>query len=166
VGCTRVSLAAAAAVTGALGLAACSTGSADPGANVFVSEHVAATQKAAATVVALERAVAGLSRTPGPAELQALDVQARRARRDIAPASEWEVTESGEEEDLSQAELELNEGADSLLGASAALRAYARSPAPQPLARYRSDLARGREHWNQGVRQLWYLAHRPRPPFV
>ena len=157
---------AAAALLAAVALAGCATGSADPGADGFVRVHAAAAQRAAAAASALQAGVASLSRPPSASQLQALEVQARRARREIVPATEWDVNESGEEEDLSQAELELNEGAGSLMSASAALRAYARDPSASRLALYESELAHGRERWNQGVRQLWYLAHRAGPPTV
>ena len=55
-------------------------------------------------------------------------------------------------------------GANDLAAAISALRAYARAPSAAGLARYQSELPHGREEWNQGISQLWYLAHKSNPP--
>jgi hypothetical protein len=113
-----------------------------------------------------ERAFIRLERTPTAAVVAEVALAARRAKRLVTPATEWQVTENGEEEDLSQAELEVNEGAKAYLSVIDALRAARRPPGGPALASYRSQLARGREQWDQGARQLWYLAHRGAPPAV
>jgi hypothetical protein len=154
----------AAAAIALAGLAGCAATGASPGANDFYRAHAHEAARAAAAARAVQNAVAGLPPQPTAAQLQALATAARRGRRYIAPASEWSVTENGEEEDLSQAELELNEGANAFLDATYALRSYARVPRAATLARYRQELASGRERWNQGVHELWYLAHEPDPP--
>jgi hypothetical protein len=76
------------------------------------------------------------------------------------------VTENGEEEDLGQAELEINGGAIAFLGVIDALRAARRVPTAAAIAGYHARIGRAREQWNEGTRQLWYLTHRANPPSV
>ncbi|HMD56476.1 MAG TPA: hypothetical protein VKG82_03285 [Solirubrobacteraceae bacterium] len=156
----------AVAILGALAVSGCASSSAQPGADVFYREHAGEAARAAAATRTVQAAVSRLSRPPTQTQLEQLSLDARRGRRDVVPASEWSVTENGEEEDVSQAELELNEGATAFLMAMAALRAYARAPRQSELAVYEDQLAHGRERWDQGIRQLWYLAHQPNPPTV
>lgn len=160
----RPTLAALAAAVALAATGCAATTSAEPGANSYFDEHWVQIDRAAAAARAIEAAVAAVPAAATRAQREALAVAARRARRAIAPATEWQVTESGEEEDLGQAELEVNEGAGSLLKAIAALTASARRPGE--LGYYRADLAAAREHWNQGTHELWYLAHEKGPPDV
>jgi hypothetical protein len=43
-------------------------------------------------------------------------------------------------------------------------RSYALAPRASALAGYQSKLANGRVSWNEGISQLWYLAHETSPP--
>jgi hypothetical protein len=74
--------------------------------------------------------------------------------------------EGAEEEDLPRAETEATEAAGELASATSALQAYARAPSAAALASAQSELARGREQWNESISQLWYLAHASSPPIV
>jgi hypothetical protein len=152
----------------ALGLAAdgCAEGSASPGAGVFFREHAAQARSATAAMRQFEAALVSLELRPTAAVAQEVALQARRAKRRVTPATEWQITESGEEENLSQAELEINEGAKGFLSVIDALRAARRAPGAHALAGYRAQIARAREQWNQGTRQLWYLAHGGSSPQV
>ena len=93
---------------------------------------------------------------------------AAEAHGDAAQASAWSVAgrgeEGAEEEDVPRAETQVTEGAGELVSAMAALQAYARAPSAASLARYKSRLASGKAQWNEGISQLWYLAHASDPP--
>jgi hypothetical protein len=150
---------------GALTFAGCASSSAQKGATSFLSEHVVGVARAAAATKAVEAEVSRLSSSPTRPQLERLARAAAKGHRNLVPASEWNVAE-GEEEDLPQAEAEVTEGANELANAMSALLAYARAPSGAALARYESELAHGREKWNGGISQLWYLAHESNPPTV
>ncbi|MGO9487424.1 MAG: hypothetical protein ACLQBB_00155 [Solirubrobacteraceae bacterium] len=149
-----------------LALAGCGSGSSEPGTDTFFDQHSAAANRTAIEARTLEGEVARLSTPPTAEQLGRLEVQARRARRFFLPASQWAGPEQGEEEDLGRAETEISEGGDDLLNAAAALRSYSRAPTPAALARYRSQLGIARQHWNEGVTELWFLAHKHGPPLI
>jgi hypothetical protein len=114
----------------------------------------------------IEQAVSQVPAQPTSSQLQAVSQVAIRSRRDVAAASEWGVSESGEEEDLAQAQIEVNAGADSVLQAISSMRAYARTPRATLLASVKRQLASARVQWNDGISQLWYLARKPNPPTI
>lgn len=137
------------------------------GATAFLNEHVAAATRASAATKAVEVEVSRLSSSPTGPQLERLARTAAEGHRNDVRAGEWNVAaEGGEEEDLPRAEAEVTEGANDLTDAMSALKAYARAPSAAALARYESELAHGREQWNGGISQLWYLAHRSNPPTV
>ena len=150
---------------GALAVAGCGSTSAQGSATAFLDEHVSAVARAAAATKAAEAQVSRLSRPPTRLQLERLARAAAQGHRSVVPASEWEVAE-GEEEDLPQAEAEVTEGANELAHATSALLAYARTSGAAALTRYESELAHGREKWNGGISELWYLAHKSNPPTV
>ncbi len=76
------------------------------------------------------------------------------------------LAEDGEEEGVSQAEKEIHEGSEALLAAVADIHLYSGSLHPRSLAAYRRELAAGREYWNQGITELWYVAKKPGPPRI
>lgn len=154
------------AATICVAVSGCAGAGAEPGAAAFVHDHAASVALAAAAVRGADARLERLQAPASAAQLAALERAAAGARRDVVGVSEWDVGEKGEEEDLEQAQREVTEGATRLVSAMSALQAYAGAPRAAALARYRSERARGREQWNQGVGQLWYLAHRSQPPTV
>jgi hypothetical protein len=154
----------------ALGLSGCASSSVQTSAGAFIGEHGGGAVRAAAAAKAVEVEVSRLSRSPTRSQLQKLARAAGEGHRSAVQAGEWNVSEGGEEgaeeEDLPRSEHEVIEGADELANAMAAVQTYARAPSAAALARYRSALARGREQWNEGVSQLWYLGHKHNPPTV
>jgi hypothetical protein len=154
----------------ALGLAGCASSSNQTSASAFIDQHGAGATRAAAATKAVEVEVSRLSGSPTRSQLQRLARAAGEGRRAAVQAGEWNVDEGGEEgaeeEDLPRSEHEAADGGNELANAMAALQAYARAPGAAALARYRRELARGREQWNEGISQLWYLAHEHRPPTV
>jgi len=156
----------AGAVASCIALAGCAGAGAEPGAATFVRDHAVALAPAAAAVRRAEAQAAGLQLPLRDAQRTPLVHAAALARRSVVGVSEWSVDEKGQEEDLEQAEREVTEGAARLVNAMAALQVYTASPSSASLARYSAELARGREQWNQGIGQLWYLAHRADPPRI
>jgi hypothetical protein len=146
--------------------AGCASTGAEPGASAFFTAHAAAARSAATAADAAQAEFSKLSPAPTAMQLEALTRAAATAHRDLVIVSEWNTLQGGEEEDLQQSEIEVTEGATHLAGAMAALRIYASAPRRAALARYRSELAFGRSRWNEGIVQLWYLAHRSGAPTV
>jgi hypothetical protein len=159
-------LAAVAAVL----FAGCASGSPQTGASAFVAEHGAAPASVASATRAVRAAASRLSSPPTRAQLSALAALATRAHRDLLAASEWSVAgrgeEGAEEEDVPRAEGQVTEGASEMAGAMSALAAYARAPSAATLSGYRNKLASGSTQWNEGISQLWYLAHRSHAPTI
>jgi hypothetical protein len=147
-------------------VAGCAAAPAEPGADVFVKQHSREASRAAAAMTSVDEAVSQLSAQPTQSQLQALSQVAIRSRRGIAAATEWGVSENGEEEDLGQAQVEVSEGANAVFRAIFSLRAYARVPRPTLLASLKGQLARARVQWNSGISQLWYLARKSNPPRI
>ena len=108
-----------------------------------------------------------MSRPPTSSQLEQLARVAGEEHRDAVQAQGWNVAEGAEEgEDLPLAESQVNEGANDLAKATSALLAYARAPDAAALARYQDGLTVGRERWNEGIAQLWFLAHETNPPTI
>jgi hypothetical protein len=138
----------------------------EPGSDKFYREHSAEARSAAASIAAASAELAALSKTPSKTQLEALALGAHRARRDLLAVVGWTVIEDGEEEGVSQATREIHEGAGALLKAVSELRLYSQNRSPAALAAYRHELPGGREYWNQGITQLWYISKRADPPKI
>ncbi len=140
------------------------------GASAFLDEHAAVAARVALATRAVELQVVHLGRVPASAQLRSLARAAAQARTELLRASGWAVAgqgqEGAEEEDVPRAETQVTEGAGELAGAMSALQSYARAPGAAALARYQSRLAQERAQWNEGIAQLWHLAHRSHPPTV
>ncbi len=166
---SHVGLGSIAAVA-ALGFAGCAAGSPQTGAKTFLGEHAAAAARLAAATRTVEGELARLSRSPNRAQLKLLARAAGEVHPQLVKASEWSVAgqgeEGAEEEDVPRAETQVVEAAMELVGATAGLQTYARAPSASALARYESKLSTARGQWNEGISQLWYLAHTAHPPML
>jgi hypothetical protein len=149
----------------ALAMAACGA-TVEPGADTFNTEHGGEAARASRTVARVVVDVAELPTRPSQAIAEALAVDAQAARRRLLAAVQWTVRENGEEEGVSQAEREVNEGAAALLKAMTAIREYADTGSRVALARYRYELNGGRERWNQGLLELWHVSRKANPPRI
>lgn len=150
---------------GALLLTGCGA-TTERGSESFYREHGGEAAQTSSAVRSLEGAVAGLPADPSTAALEAVAVDEHRARRELLAASKWTVSENSEEEGVSQAEKELSEATGALLKAMTDIRIYAQNRRPLALADYRKEMALGREYWNQGVTELWFVGHRAGPPKI
>ncbi len=153
------------AATIAIGMAGCGV-AAEPGAETFYTQHGGEAGRAGRAVALVAAHLATLPARPSHANLEALALAASTARRPLLAAADWPVSENGEEEDVSQAETEINEGAGALLKAMTAIHQYARTESRPALVLYRDDFNRGRESWNQGTAELWRLLRRSHPPTI
>ncbi len=158
------------AAVAALALAGCASSSPQTAATGFLDEHSAGASRVATTAKAVRAEVARLSSSPTRSQLGRLAAAAGEAHRDAVQAGAWNVAgrgeEGAEEEDVPRAEGQVTEGADDIASAMSALQAYARAPSAAALARYESEFASGRTQWDEGISQLWYLAHASHPPTV
>jgi hypothetical protein len=152
----------------ALACAGCSAGSPQTGAKSFYEEHATAATNVAAATTAVEAEVSRLPTSPPGSQLTTLARAVSQAHTSLEQVSGWKIAgqgeEGAEEEDVPRAETQVAEGAEELLSAMSALRSYARAPTASALAHYNSKLASGRISWNEGISQLWYLAHKSTPP--
>jgi hypothetical protein len=162
------------AIALASALAGCATSSPQTAATTWVREHLAGAARVAAAVKADELGLAQLPVRPTRAQLTRLLRSVRAGRGDVVAAAEWQpvsvsaasAEEGGEEEDIPRAENQATQGASELAAALSALQLYALAPSAKALASYRSDLAAGREQWNEGIAQLWHLAHVSNAPVI
>lgn len=140
------------------------------GASAFHDEHAAAAVRLAAALKQVEADVSRLSSSPTRSQLGPLAQAAGEAHGNVAQAGKWSVAgqgeEGAEEEDVPRAETQVAEGADELANAMSSLQAYARAPSAGTRARYERELAAGRTEWNEGIFQLWFLAHKSNAPTV
>jgi hypothetical protein len=148
--------------------AGCASGSPQMGAKSFYEEHAKAAASVAVATQAVELEISRLSTSPTRSQLARLAAEASQTHTRLLRVSGWQVAgqgeEGAEEEDLPRAETQVAEGAEALAAAMSLLGSYARLPAAVTLANYRSRLASGRISWNEGISQLWYLAHKSTPP--
>jgi hypothetical protein len=151
----------------ALTFTACGSSSSQTDASAFLKAHLAGATRVAGSTRAVQAEVSRLSSAPAQRRAQRLMRAAAVGHRDLVQASEWNVAaEGGEEEVLPRAEAGVTEGATELAHAMTALQAYVRAPSAAALLRYERELARGREQWNEGIAQIWYLAGKANPPTV
>jgi hypothetical protein len=149
----------------AIGMVGCGA-TAEAGAETFYTQHGGEAGRASRAVALVAAHLATLPTRPSRANLEALALAASTARRTLLAAANWTVSENGEEEGVSQAELEINEGAGAMLKAMTAIRRYSGTESQAALVLYRHDLNGGRERWNQGMAELWHLLRRPHPPTI
>ncbi|MGD1059308.1 MAG: hypothetical protein ABR992_18055 [Solirubrobacteraceae bacterium] len=146
----------------------CAAGSPQTGAKNFYEEHATAASSIAAATKAVEGEVSSLPTSPTSSQLGTLAGAASQAHTSLKQVSGWKIAgqgeEGAEEEDVPRAETQVAEGAEELLSAMSALGSYARTPRASTLADYKSKLASGSISWNEGISQLWYLAHKSTPP--
>jgi hypothetical protein len=140
------------------------------GASTFRGDHGAAAARVAAATKTVEADVARLASHPSSAQLLLLARAAALARRELVAAGEWDVPgqgeEGAEEEDVPRAATQVTEAANEMAGAMAVLQGYAHTPSTAALARYESKLAPARQQWDEGISQLWFLAHAAGAPTV
>jgi hypothetical protein len=161
---------AALAVAASVGIVACASSSPQTGAATFRDEHAAVAVRLAAAAKALRLEVSRPSSAPTRAQLGKLARAAGDVHGEAVQVSAWSVAgrgeEGAEEEDLPRAETQVTEGAGELASAMSALQSYARAPSAAALAGYESKLANAQTEWNEGIAQLWYLAHASDPPTI
>jgi hypothetical protein len=152
----------------ALAVAACASGSPQTGAKTFLAEHATAAEQLARSTKLVEAMLARPAGTPPRSQLALLARAATQARPELQAASEWSVAgqgeEGAEEEDVPRAETQVTEAAAELAAAMSALETYAGAPSASGLTRSQSKLSAARGQWNEGISQLWYLAHTAHPP--
>jgi hypothetical protein len=148
--------------------AGCASGSPQMGAKSFYEEHAKDSAGIAATTRAVELAIPHLTALPTPSQRRMLAADASQAHARLMQVGAWKVAgqgeEGAEEEDVPRAETQVAEGAEQLAAAMSSLGSYVLLPKGVTLAKYRSELASGRTSWNEGISQLWYLAHERMPP--
>jgi hypothetical protein len=151
----------------AVATAGCSSNGSQPGAASFYAAHGRQAARVGPSVRAVEAEVDALANPPAAGALTRIATSAQQANERLDEVrSGWQVTEKGEEEELSTIETQLSEGSAELKNAMAALVTYAGNPSQAALVPYTTHLRSGREKWNEGVVQLWHLTSRSNPPTV
>jgi outer membrane murein-binding lipoprotein Lpp len=156
------------AVAGTLLLAGCSNGSPQTGAASFLEEHSRAATDLAQMTRTVAADVGGLAGAGTSAQLTRLARASGETHDYAVKAGEWNIPGAGqegaEEEDVPRATAQVIEGAGELAKAMAYLKTYARTPRTLALRHYKGSLANARIEWNEGIAQLYYLAHRSHAP--
>lgn len=138
------------------------------GANSFYEEHATLVTSVAAAMKTVEVDVSRLPAAPTRSQLATLAAAVAHAHASLERVSSWKIAgqgeEGAEEEDVPRAETQVAEGAEALIAAMSALQVFARTPSANILTHYDTEFANGRISWNEGVFQLWYLAHKSNPP--
>jgi hypothetical protein len=151
----------------AITTAGCGSTGAQPGVSSFFREHAQQVARVGASTREVEAKVRALAKVPTKQQLTGVTKAAQQADEHIDEArSGWSAFESGEEEELFTIETQLVEGASELKSAMAAIVTYAGNPEAAALLPYNAHIKSGREKWNEGISQLWYLVKRPHPPTV
>jgi hypothetical protein len=70
-----------------------------------------------------------------------------------------ELFKSGGNEKLSDATLQLSEGANELKNAMGAIVAYTGNPNPATLAHVSTQLETAKSKWNEGAEEIWHIAN-------
>jgi hypothetical protein len=155
-------------VAGALLLAGCSNGSPQTSAASFLEEHSHAATDLAQMTRAVAADVGGLAGGGTSSQLTRLARAAGETHDYAVKASEWSIPGAGqegaEEEDVPRATSQVTEGAGEVAKAMAYLKSYASTPRTLALRHYKGRLANARIEWNEGIAQLYYLAHRSHAP--
>jgi len=156
------------AAAGALLLAGCSSGSPQTGAASFLDEHNAAAAHLAQMTHAVAAEVGRLAGAGTSSQLTQLAHAAGATHEYALEASEWDIPgggqEGAEEEDVPRATSQVTEGAGEVASAMTYLKSYVRTPRTLALRHYKGRLANARIEWNEGIAQLYFLAHRSHPP--
>lgn len=156
------------AAAGALLLAGCSSASPQTGAASFLEEHSRAATHLVQMTHAVAAEVARLTGSGSSSQLTQLAHAASLTHDYAVKASEWNIPgggeEGAEEEDVPRATSQVTEGAGEVAKAMTNLRTYAKTPRMPALRRYKGRLANARIEWNEGIAQLYYLAHRVHAP--
>ncbi len=167
----RLTLLAALACATGVALAGCASSSIQTDATAFLDEHGSAAVRITEANRSVEAAASRLTTPTSSSKRSLVSRAAEKARRGDVQAGEWDLASSGEggeegfeEEDLPRSETEATAAANELGRAMSALEGYLRNRSADALARYHSELGRGREQWDESITQLWHLAHRSNPP--
>jgi hypothetical protein len=156
------------AVAGAVLLAGCANGSPQNGAAGFLEEHARAVTHLAQMTHAVAAEVGRLAGVGTSSQLTQLARAAGETHDYAVKASEWDIPgggqEGAEEEDVPRATSQVTEGAGEVAKAMAYLKSYASTPRTLALRHYKGRLANARIEWNEGIAQLYYLAHRSHAP--
>jgi hypothetical protein len=67
---------------------------------------------------------------------------------------------------VGKAAVEVFTAANELKNAMGAIVAYTGNPNPATLAHFTSQYTPAREEWNEGVKAIWSLAHKSKPPTI
>jgi len=96
-------------------------------------------------------------------EIDELATDAQKAHDGINEVRN-ELFKTGGKEELSDATLNIQEGANELKNAMGALVAYAGNSNAATLAHLNAEFEKGKEKWDEGVERVWSVAHESGAP--
>lgn len=128
-------------------------------AREYIKEKTFQIDKVRASVEDVEVVLGGVIKNNGGSttEIDELASDAEKAHDGINEVRN-ELYKLGGNEELSNATLALQEGANELKNAMGALVAYTGNPNPASLAHLNSQYEKGKEKWNEGAEKVWSIA--------
>lgn len=138
---------------------------AEADARSYITAHGGDAYRVQANVLDVQLAVGLFQKQATQANLNQMAMQAQTAH-DNLDAIRTDFAGGFGNDELGTAELNAFSGANDLKNAMGALVSYAGAPNAATLAHFTTQYQTAVSEWNQGVRIIWRLAHRGKPPTV
>jgi hypothetical protein len=133
-------------------------------ARSYILDHRSDINTVQVSVQSVQAGVAIAQKSPSIDVINQLAQLAQQAHDNLdAVRNDFASSDGGA---LGDAELEVFSAANDLKNSMGALVAYTGNPNPATLAQFTSQYQAGLSEWNQGIRAIWRIAHRTKPPVV
>lgn len=133
-------------------------------AQAYIKKHGTDANRVQANVVLAQLAIGQVSKNGTQANLNKLALTAQDSHDNLdAIRNNFAESASG---GLGDAELLVFAGANDLKNSMGALVAWTGNPNAATLASFASQFKRGRSEWDSGIRKIWKLAQRSKPPII
>jgi hypothetical protein len=134
-------------------------------ARSYIAKYGADANRVQANIQVVQITVVTLQKSPTQDALNQVAIQAQTAH-DNLDAIRADFAGGFGSDELGSAELEVFSAADDLKNSMGALVAYTGDPNPATLAHFNAQYHQGISEWNNGVRTIWRLAKRAKPPVL
>lgn len=131
----------------------------------YIAKHGFDADRVQANVETVQVAIGLAAKSATQANVDQLAQIAQQAHDNLDNIRQG-FAETNSNNSLNNAELNAFSGANDLKNAMGALVAYAGDPNAATLAHFSSQYSQARVEWNAGVREIWRLAHRKKPPTI
>ncbi|HZR96605.1 MAG TPA: hypothetical protein VFA56_12990 [Gaiellaceae bacterium] len=133
-------------------------------ARAYIKKHGADANRVKVNILLAQIDVLRVSKSGTQANLTKLAITAQQAHDNLDDIrNNFAESSSGA---FGDAEVMVFAGANDLKNSMGALVAWAGSPNAATLAHFLTQYKEGRREWNSGVRAIWRMAHKSKPPTV